>query len=463
MIKEHINTALEVKTSDPDEKRRAKLLNILLLGLFVLTILGLLASLSLMISSQPLPDNYNITMMSIAAMLVITVIIFIINRYFSPIVASVLFIIFLTIILYFSAPPYESVWGRNMIMLALPIVMSSVVFRPSASFVVAGLLTLLYAVSSTQNDFSLNYIGVLAYFGIALVSWLSADTLEKALAELRDINVDLDAKVDERTKELVLTNTQLAEARDAAIEANQYKTELTARVSHELRTPLGSIMGFSEMIWSGYYGEVNEKQKQKLISIIETTKNLSNLISAWLDQAKLDSGKLELQYERFNIRELVAYVEDISQVLLKNKPVKLQFKVETAVPTQLYGDSDRIQQIFINLVSNAIKYTEKGSINVLVCAENNQWTIQVKDTGIGIPENALPNIFESFSQVDGSRTRKHEGFGLGLSIVKHLIDLMDGDIIVESLVGEGTVFTVKLPIIEEVQINEINMLQEELA
>jgi signal transduction histidine kinase len=115
------------------------------------------------------------------------------------------------------------------------------------------------------------------------------------------------------------------------------------------------------------------------------------------------------------------------------------------------------------LISNAIKYTEKGLVNILIFIDDNQWIIQVKDTGIGIPKNALPNIFESFSQVDGSRTRKHEGFGLGLSIVKQLTDLMDGDIIVESLVGEGTVFTVKLPIIEEVQVNEMNMLQEELA
>ncbi len=463
MIKERLNNVMEVRTSDPDEQRRAKLLNILLLGLFVLTILGLLFNLTLLFNNQPLPQDYNITMMSIAAMMVITAVIFIINRYVSPLAASILFVVFLTLILYFSAPPYESVWGRNMIMLALPIVISSVILRPFSSFVVSRLLVLLYAVSSSQNDFALNYIGILAYFGIALVSWLSANTLEKALTELRDINVDLDAKVEERTKELVLANTRLAEARDTAIEASQYKTELTARVSHELRTPLGSIMGFAEMLWSGYFGAVNEAQKQKLKSIVETTKNLSNLISDWLDQAKLESGKLELYYEWFTVRELVGYVEDITQVLIKSKPIKLNFKVETAVPTQLYGDNNRIQQILINLVSNAIKYTEKGFVNVLVSVEDSQWIIQVKDTGIGISEKSFPTIFESFSQVDGSRTRTHEGFGLGLSIVKQLIDLMDGDIIVESIVGEGSVFIVKLPLIEETQVNEMNMLQEELG
>jgi signal transduction histidine kinase len=449
MISEWFTAQLEVKTSDSNEQRRARLLNILLLGVLALTAFALLGTSVLTLIGGSLPVESSQIIIPSSLMIAALSIIWAINHYLSPKVGSTLFLIVLTIILYSFAPPYESVWGRNMIMLAIPIVMASVILRPLSSFITAGLIALFFAVISYVYQFPLNYIGVLAYFALALVAWLSASTLENALADLRDINVDLDNKVDERTKELVLTNRQLTEARDAAIVANQYKTELTARVSHELRTPLGAILGFAEMLGEEYYGKVNDNQKQKLGSIIETTKSLSGLISDWLDQARLESGKLELHYQWFDVRDLITYIKNIAQVLIKGKALLLKFEVDPAVPLQLYGDSDRVQQLVINLVSNAIKYTEKGAIDVTVFMADEHWLIQVKDTGIGIPAYALPTIFESFNQVDGSRTRTHEGFGLGLSIVKQLLELMGGDIEVESVVGEGSIFTVILPVVAD--------------
>jgi len=454
MVLEWMNTKLEVKSSDPNERRRAKLLNVLLLGVFSLTILALLGTILLTVVGQPLAVDRSLiiipALVTIAALGIISGI----NRYFSPRFASAIFLVFLTAILYLSAPPYETVWGRNMIMLAIPIVMSSVILGPLSSVVVAALITLLFGVASYTNGFPINFIGSLAYFAIALVAWLSASTLENALDDLREINLDLDNKVDERTKELVLANKRLTEARDVAVVANQYKSELTARVSHELRTPLGAILGYAEMLRGGYFGAVNGAQEQKLESIIETTENLSRLISDWLDQARLESRKLQLNYRWFEVRELMAYVESVTQVLIKEKPITLKFDVDAAMPAQLYEDSERVQQIMINLVSNAIKYTEKGIVDVAVFMDDGRWVIQVKDTGIGMPAHVIPTIFEPFTQVDGSKTRNHEGFGLGLSIVKQLLDLMGGDIRVESILNKGSVFTVTLPIIEAVKENK---------
>ncbi len=444
-INVRINKWLEVlPTPDPDMQRRGKLLNILLLGVFVLTFFAVLGGLFAYMAKMT--EVVGVILPS-TIMLFTMVGIFLVNRFWSINVASILFLVTLIAVLALSAPPYETVWGRNMIIFSLPIIMASIILQPTSSFVAAAIVSFLSFIMAYVNGFSPNFIGSLAYFAIALVAWLSASTLENALGELRIINAELDAIVDKRTRELVLANTKLTEARDTAIEANKYKTELTARVSHELRTPLGAILGYSEMLRGEHCGPVNQDQKSKLSSIIEMTRNLSNLITDWLDQAKLESGKLHLNVDWFEVREILTYVQGITEVLVKEKPIALSFNVDKAIPTQLYGDGERIQQILINLVGNAVKYTERGKVATRVfLGDDNQWIMEVKDTGIGIPKQALPTIFDSFSQVDGSRTREHQGFGLGLSIVHHLIDLMGGEIEVESKVGVGSTFRAILPL-----------------
>lgn len=450
MIKKWVNKWLEVQSSDPDVRRRAKLLNILLMSVLILACFAMVGVLFANITG--LAETSGVFVPSVL-MLLAVVGIFFINRYLSTSVAGILFLLVLTTILTLSAPPYESVWGRNMIMFSLPVVMASVILRPTSSFLAAGLIALLFIAMSYMYEFPLNFVGILVYFAIAVVAWLSSSTLERALGELRVINTELDAIVNERTRELVLANAKLTEARDTAIEASKYKSELTARVSHELRTPLGAILGYSEMLRGEHYGPVNSNQKGKLTSIIEMTRNLSNLIGDWLDQAKLESGKLNLNSDWFEIRQMLDYVQGITEVMIKGRPIALSFKVDNAVPVQLYGDGDRIQQILINLVSNAIKYTDRGTVTTSVfLSDDNHWVMEVKDTGIGIPEQALPTIFDSFSQVDGSRTRVHEGFGLGLSIVNHLTDLMGGNIEVESKIGVGSVFRVILPLQEHLEL-----------
>lgn len=464
MITQWLNEKLNINTTDPDDQRRGKLLNILLLSMFILAAFALLSTLLFTLLGLPFAVEPRATIIPATGMLLTAVIIFFINRSVSSVGAGILFLAFFVLIVWLSDQPYELVWGRSMIMFVVPIIIASVILRPVSSFIVAFFLAFLLVVSANTNDIPINYVGILVYLMIALISWLSATTLEKALHELREINKELDEKVEERTSELMIANTQLAEARDAALEASQYKTELTARVSHELLTPLDGIMGFAEMLLEGYFGPVNEKQKSKLTAIIETTKNLSDLVGDWLDQAKLESGKLELYNYWFAVREATAYVEDITKALLKEKPIDLIIKVDTAVPHLLYGDEDRILQIMINLVSNAIKYTEKGSVHASVYMQEPNWIFTVHDTGIGIAAKSLPTIFTSFSQIDDSRARTHKGFGLGLSIVKQIVDLMNGEIQVESKVGEGTLFRVILPIISDGKDpNETASLEEEIG
>lgn len=243
------------------------------------------------------------------------------------------------------------------------------------------------------------------------------------------------------------TEVELAQARDQALEASRLKTELLARVSHELRTPLGAILGFAELLDFGIYGPLAEAQKMAVNEIIESTHNLTSLVNDLLDQAKLDANKLDLNLTSFTPAELLDGLLPKMEVLANNKGVHLTTHIAADMPAVLIGDMNRLQQILINLISNGIKFTPTGTIQVcLHRPDSGHWAMQVVDTGIGIPSEAQPHLFEPFVQVDGSITREQAGTGLGLSIVKQLATLMDGQIILESEAGRGSNFTVLLPL-----------------
>ena len=236
-------------------------------------------------------------------------------------------------------------------------------------------------------------------------------------------------------------------ARDQALEANALKTQLLAKVSHELRTPLGAILGFTEMLEAGIYGPVSERQQKALAEVIESSYYLTNLVSELLDQAQLEAGKSKLNNVMFVPKEMIDQVYSKMNVLAQAKSLTLTTHITPELPDYLWGDPARIQQILVNLVSNAIKFTQMGSIDIrLYCPDQEHWAIVVADTGVGIPSEARNFIFEPFRQVDGSTTREHPGTGLGLSIVKQLATLMDGRVSLESNVGHGSKFTVAFPL-----------------
>jgi PAS domain S-box-containing protein len=239
----------------------------------------------------------------------------------------------------------------------------------------------------------------------------------------------------------------LALARDQALEASRLKSELMSRVSHELRTPLGIILGYAEMLRYGSASQLDEWQRKAVGEIIDSTNGLTGLVNELLDQIQLDARAVKLNIEPFAPQELLRKVEAQMAILAHNKGLAFITSLAPDLPATLSGDETRLRQILINLIGNAIKFTRTGTIRIrLYCRDAEHWAIEVTDTGPGIPKEAQHYIFEPFRQVDGSITREHGGTGLGLSIVKHLTDLLGGQIILESEIGQGSTFTVVLPL-----------------
>ncbi|PKN91764.1 MAG: hypothetical protein CVU44_17790 [Chloroflexi bacterium HGW-Chloroflexi-6] len=238
-------------------------------------------------------------------------------------------------------------------------------------------------------------------------------------------------------------------------EVEQMKNTFVAIVSHELRTPLNAILAYSEMIQTEVYGSVNPKQANAAQRIFSNTQRLIGLVSDLLDQARLEAGKLKINFEEFLIQDAIDSMFSVMDKPAKDKGLKLNIQVEDSAPEKIIGDSHRYQQILINLVNNAVKFTESGEITVHVySADKEKLTIDVSDTGPGIPQDAIAYIFDTFRQVDGVATRQHGGAGLGLSIVKRLVELMGGTIKVSSTINQGSTFTVTMPINPQELIKE---------
>jgi signal transduction histidine kinase len=264
----------------------------------------------------------------------------------------------------------------------------------------------------------------------------------------------LEQRVAERTSELVnerdklnVALKELAAARDQALAASRLKTELLAKVSHELRTPLAAILGLAEVLDLGVYGPISGKQQQTVAQIIDSAQYLTGLVNELLDQAQLEAGKLKLDMRPFAPADVLDHTVAKLSVLAQAKGLTLTAGMAADVPETLSGDPARVQQVLVNLVSNAIKFTQAGTVQVrLYRPDAIYWAMEVSDTGPGIPFEAQAYIFEPFRQVDGSMTRAHIGAGLGLSIVKQLTTLMGGQVTLESEVGRGSTFTVQLPL-----------------
>jgi signal transduction histidine kinase len=222
---------------------------------------------------------------------------------------------------------------------------------------------------------------------------------------------------------------------------------------HELRTPLNVILGFSDMMLLGIDGALNEKQHHKVERLRENGARLLVLINDILDLSRLEAKRLEIVNKPFSPHKLADRLANHMGVLAKDKPLTFEKVVDSDLPPTLIGDEQRVEQVAVNLISNAFKFTEAGSISLAIGANQaaQTWTIRVTDTGIGIPPHAKDLIFEEFRQVDGSPTRAYTGSGLGLTIVRNLVRLMNGSITVESELGKGSTFTVTLPLIRQPQ------------
>jgi len=254
---------------------------------------------------------------------------------------------------------------------------------------------------------------------------------------------------------VAIDNARLYEIAQKAVaemlEVDRLKSQFLANMSHELRTPLNSIIGFSRVILKGIDGPINDVQKQDLGAIYNSGQHLLALITDVLDLSKLEAGKMELQFAEVNISDLINSAMSTAVGLVKDKPIKLNHVVPTNLPVVM-ADATRVRQVLINLVSNAAKFTDEGSITIEAFSSVNQGrkpeiTVRVIDTGVGIAEEDRGKLFQPFSQVDDSPTRKTGGTGLGLSICKSLIEMHGGQIgLLNSELGKGSTFFFTLPL-----------------
>lgn len=286
----------------------------------------------------------------------------------------------------------------------------------------------------------------------AMVTFVDISERKRTEEELDKHRLHLQELVDVKTRDL-------AQARDIALAANRSKSEFLANMSHELRTPMNSIIGFTGRVIKKSGELIPEKQLNNLKTVQRNAHHLLDLINSLLDLSKIEAGKMEVFLEEFKLTSIIGEVEELTETLFMDKGLKFISELSDE-SILLYSDKMKIKQILINLIGNAVKFTEKGS--VVVSAElldqevhnNDKFfkpasqyiCLNITDTGLGMTDDEMKNIFEAFQQVDGSITRKIGGTGLGLTVTRRFIELLEGRISVKSNKDKGTTFTIILPI-----------------
>jgi len=259
----------------------------------------------------------------------------------------------------------------------------------------------------------------------------------------------LEARVQERTRELEQARIEAEQARAEAERANETKSKFLAGMSHELRTPLNSILNFTAFVADGLMGPVNAEQEEALQQSISSGKHLLALINDVLDITKIESGLMDLFIQEVDLNEALGVVLSMAKGLAKHKALSLETQIEEGLP-KTYGDKRRLRQVFLNIISNAIKFTAQGQVTIRARHMGDVLRFEVQDTGIGIAPQDYPKVFESFKQA------RHDsldtpGTGLGMPISRYFVEAHGGRLWFESTLNVGTTFFVELPILSEQQ------------
>ncbi len=544
---------LHVSSDDPGDARRRRLLNILLIGIGALTLVLILVTAIAGLTGVLEQEHRDVLLHGSFAGLAGAAVIFAINRRVSGWLASSLFLLLLILISVFSDEPAHLVDGRSLFVFAIPILVASVVLRPYASFIVAGVVSVLLSGIALYQQLVPNFVAFVGFFAIAFVSWLAARSLENALNDLRMANLDLDLRVEERTLELagalarehaeasrsqailegiadgvivfgrdgvaVVTNpasgrilgkapdelvgrtiadlvgNKVADAdlkmlvhlaggrelnpgsvkvrwgdktllvsfapvrgqgdqvagtvavlRDFTREAeiDMMKSDFVSVVSHELRTPLTSIKGYLDLVLMGAAGATNKQQESFLQIAKSNTDRLHGLVSDLLDISRMESGRVELDVQVVSLLQIVEQVSRSMRKQFQDRGLTLTVEVPAELP-EILGDPARISQIFMNLLSNAYKYTDEGGAVLRVTPVMGALQVDVIDTGVGISTEDQESLFTPFFRAAGNAVRREMGSGLGLTITKSLVEMHGGELRVTSRPGSGSTFSFTLP------------------
>ena len=293
-------------------------------------------------------------------------------------------------------------------------------------------------------DFGLIFVSILLGGGILLLMYGLMNARRRQEIELRERNKLIEQQVEEQTYELEV-------ARDEAVKAVKMKSEFLASMSHEIRTPLNAIIGMSDLMSET---KMNDEQTRYVSVFRKAGDALLTLVNDILDLSKIEAGQLVLENISFNLMEMIEETADIYALKAADKQIEIITNIDTSVNIYRIGDPGRLKQVMLNLISNALKFTDKGQIVVSLklpkeTSDKDEVCMSVRDTGIGIPVTKLEAIFESFTQADTSTTRRYGGTGLGLTICRHLVTLMNGRIWVESEEGKGSEFFVEISLAQQ--------------
>jgi signal transduction histidine kinase len=265
-----------------------------------------------------------------------------------------------------------------------------------------------------------------------------ADEFNEMAAHLKEAYTGLEHKVAERTQELTIANEKLGEA-------SQLKSQFLANVNHELRTPVSAIIGYARLVLRETEGQISRLQRENLQDLLRNAERLLNQIDSLLEFSKIEAGKIEIHVEPVGVNEVIQGAISTIEPTLNGAHVRIIREIGSDLPV-LNTDRQKLGQILLNLLDNAVKFTEQGEIRISASQQNGSLKLVVSDTGVGIPRVDLNKIFEEFHRGGSSSSKNYQGTGLGLAIVKKFVNLLGGEINVESELGKGSVFTVTLPL-----------------
>lgn len=410
-----------------------------------------------------------------------------------------IFVTMLTVVITQLDRPDDRYAGTSLIAWVVPIMVSAVLLRPTYVFLITAIISVLIQVFPSPVE--TKYYATIALFAIALLCWLAMSIANQAIRDARRqaanietilnsiadgvLVLDLEGRFISANQALLkmIPEDNLREINTKPLEetmqwkrtvfsvrvspvpgegsviifrdeTRRHETErakdaLLATASHELRTPLGAVMNYLELLQMlTEIGKVNTKKfSEHLGRALENSKRLQRLVNDILDQAQIQAGVLEFNEQPFDLRALLEKTHRLLEVLLKEKELSYTLTIAPDVPMEINGDPERLHQVLVNLIGNAIKFTHQGGIQVSIFLRDKEnLSIEVIDTGPGIPDEQLPDIFEAFRRGSNYAQREQQGAGLGLSIAKEIVTHMGGKISVASVFGAGSTFTVSLPI-----------------